>query len=238
MSNLILGYGLLGKELVKQTGWRYVCKEEGFDLLTADLQNKLITYSKDKNTGDVVKTVPKVIINCIGNTDTYSKDRQSHWDINYAAPANLVDFCNKFKIKLVHISTSYIYANSVENACEEDIPVHGGNWYSYTKLLADGYIQLKSNNYLLIRCAHKPYPFPYERGWIDQVGNVDYVNAIAEIIVKLINKDCTGVYNVGTELKTIYDLATKTNKKVEPMLKPKYAPGNITMDLTKLNKEL
>ena len=33
-------------------------------------------------------------------------------------------------------------------ASENDIPIHGNNWYSYTKLLADAYIELKSKNYL------------------------------------------------------------------------------------------
>jgi len=42
MSNLILGYGLLGKELVKQTGWDYKCREDGFDLLKSNLEKKLL----------------------------------------------------------------------------------------------------------------------------------------------------------------------------------------------------
>ena len=44
MSNLILGYGLLGKELVKQTGWDYKCREDGFDLLKSNLEEEIIEY--------------------------------------------------------------------------------------------------------------------------------------------------------------------------------------------------
>jgi dTDP-4-dehydrorhamnose reductase len=56
---------------------------------------------------------------------------------------------------LVHISTDYLYSGSVSNASESDVPVHCNNWYGYTKLLADGLVQLESNNYLICRCTHK-----------------------------------------------------------------------------------
>mgnify|MGYP003673329149 FL=1 len=236
MDNLILGYGLLGKEIVKQTGWDYKCRKKGFDLLESNLEEEIIEYIDLNHAGRVGYTYPSTIINCIANTDTYSKDKQSHWDVNYYGVSRLVDFCNKFKIKLIHISTDYIYANSDNIASEEDVPVHCNNWYGYTKLLADGYVQLKSNDYLIIRSNHKPKPFKHNEAWIDQFGNFDYVDKISKSIVKLINKKCSGVYNVGTELKSMYSMALKTNKDAKPILKPNATPGNITMDTTKLNK--
>jgi hypothetical protein len=238
MGNLVLGYGLLGKEIVNQTGWEYKCKKDGFDLLDVDLEKEIINYIDDKHAGRLGWASPPVIINCIANTDTYSDDKQSHWDVNYGGVAKLVDFCNKFQIKLVHISTSYLYANSVRNASEDDVPVHNNTWYSYTKLLADGYVQLKSNDYLIIRCTHKPKPFPYDGAWIDQVGNFDYVDVITSNIVSLINKGCGGVYNVGTELKSIHGLSIETNKNIIPILKPSMAPGDVSMNLDKQNKEI
>jgi dTDP-4-dehydrorhamnose reductase len=238
MGNLILGYGLLGKELVKQTGWDYKCRKDGFDLLHSNLENEIVDYIDLPHEGRVGYATPPVIINCIANTDTYSDDKKSHWDINYAAVSDLVEFCNKFKIKLVHISTDYIYSNSNNNVSEEDIPIHGNNWYSYTKLLADGYVQLKSNDYLIIRCTHKPKPFPHENAWIDMFGNFDYVDKIAGNIIKLIDRKCSGVYNVGTGLKSIYNMALETNKNVKPILKPTSVPNNTTMNLDKLNKEI
>ena len=238
MGNLVLGYGLLGKEIVDQTGWEYKCKKDGFDLLTADLEKEIINYIDDKHYGRLGWASPPVIINCIANTDTYSNDRKSHWDVNYKGVSKLVDFCNKFQIKLVHISTGYLYANSIENASEDDVPVHNNTWYSYTKLLADGYVQLKSNDHLTIRCIHKPTPFPYDKSWVDQIGNFDYVDVIASNIINLINKGCNGVYNVGTELKSMHDLAIRTNKDVTPTFRPSNAPRDVSMDLSKQDKKL
>jgi dTDP-4-dehydrorhamnose reductase len=108
-------------------------------------------------------------------------------------------------------------------------------WYGYTKLLGDAHVQLKSKKYLIVRESHKPYPFPYKVAWWDQHTNGDYVNIIVDIIVKLINKEATGVYNIGTEEKTWYEY-TKDEFKTEPIEKPLNAPSDITMNLNKLNQ--
>ena len=70
MGNLVLGYGLLGKEIVNQTGWEYKCKKDGFDLLDVDLEKEIINYIDDKHAGRLGWASPPVIINCIANTDT------------------------------------------------------------------------------------------------------------------------------------------------------------------------
>ena len=221
---LVLGDGLLGSEIVKQTGWEYISRKKGdFDI----------------NDLDTLKGyIPDVIVNCIGNTNTYSNDKESHWDINYKFVSNLIQFCNINEIKLIHISTDYLYTNSVNNASETDIPIHGENWYSYTKLLSDGLVQLQSNDYLICRCGHKPQPFIYDKAWSDQIGNFDYVFDISKLIVILINKGASGVYNVGTEIKSMYNLASRTKKNVGKTKAPKSAPKDITMNLNKLNDGL
>ena len=134
---IVLGNGLLGSEIVKQTNWNSLSrKNDGFDINDESTFSKLLGYD--------------IVVNCIANTDTYSTDRDSHWNTNYKAVYNLINFCNSNNIKLVHIGTDYLFANNInKNATEEDVPVHSENWYSYTKLLGDGIIQLLSNNYLI-----------------------------------------------------------------------------------------
>jgi dTDP-4-dehydrorhamnose reductase len=216
---LILGDGLLGSEIHKQTGWDFTSRKKGFDIRNIEFIDKKYT----------------TILNCIAHTDTYSEDKEIHWDVNCVFIKNLIDFCNKNNIKLIHISTDYVYANSVNNASEDDVPVHCNNWYGYTKLLGDGIVQVYSNNYLLIRCTHKPYPFPFENAWVDQIGNFDYVDKISEKIINLIVKNSIGVYNVGTETKSMFELASKT-KKVNKIFSPNQVPKNTSMSLNKLKK--
>jgi dTDP-4-dehydrorhamnose reductase len=222
---VILGDGLLGGEIEKQTKWNVLSRKlTNFDVNDLD--------SSFSGLGKI-----DTIINCIANTDTYSDDKKTHWDINYAFVNDLIKYCNSNVIKLVHISTDYVYAGSINNASEEDVPVHCNNWYGYTKLLGDGLVQLQSNDYLLIRCTHKPNPFPYDGAWIDQVGNFDYVNIISDLIIKLVNSGVSGLYNVGTETKTMYEMASKT-KSVSKTFTPEHVPKNQSMDISKMKNSI
>ena len=228
MRKLILGDGLFGSEIHKQTNWDYISRKKD----NIDFRNPS-TYEDYLQGYDT-------IINCVGHVDVYGNDKQTHWDTNYKAVSDLVDICNEDNRSLVHMSTDFVYSNSVDNASEEDVPVHCGNWYGYTKLLSDAHVQLKSNDYLLIRTSYKPYPFPYDKAWTSQKGNFDYVNKITTLVIKLIEGNAKGVYNVGTETKTMFDLAKQTNMGVLPSsdLYHDTMPTNVTMNLKKLMDEL
>ena len=188
MKNIILGYGQLGKELVKQSKWDYISREKDkFDFTNLDTYICKI-YNYD------------TIINCIACTDTYSESREKHWGVNYLGVIQLTNYCQKYNKKLVHISTDYIYAESLSEAKETDIPVHARNWYTYTKLLADGYVQAIADNYLLIRTSFKPFPCMYREAITTQIGNFDFTHVITKYIIRLIEKDAKGVFNVGLSI--------------------------------------
>ena len=231
-STVILGDGLLGSELAQQTDWDMISrKADGFDLTDAKTFDLLLeTYD-----GMMQRAKYGTIVNCIANTDTYSKDRQAHWDVNYKGVAELTDFCNYWGVRLVHISSDYVYANSSGVPTEEDVPVHQETYYAYTKLLADAYIELKSKDFLVVRATHKEYPFKHKVAWVNQLGNFDYVDQIASSVIRLINSNASGIYNVGTELKSMYDLAKKTTKDVRASLAPPATPTNTQMNLSKFN---
>jgi len=211
---LIIGFGLLGKELHEQTAWQYY---KG-DIYKADFGNQYDT-----------------LINCIGYTNTYDNNMGQHWESNLRVTKHLIDICNENNYKYVHISTDYIYSGSKSFASENDVPVHNDCWYSYTKLVADALVQLECNNYLICRGTHKPYPFPYDKAWTNQVGNFDYVDIIAGLIIKLIEKDAKGIYNVGTGLKTMSELAGNNKQKI---LKGEHVPGDVTMNIDRLKNFL
>ena len=229
---LVLGYGMLGQELVRQTGWDYVCLEEhGFDITEPE---KWGEYLLQVEFGAIQHCPYDAIINCIANTDTYSTDRDSHWNVNYKGTDNLIEFCNSWKVKLIQISTDYVYGGGMCNKTETEVPVHCDNWYSYTKLLSEAHVQLKSNNYLMLRIGHKKRPFTYEVAYDDMLGNFDYTDVITEIIIKMINLDLNGIYNVGTSAKSMYTLAKQTKVDVIPgRVQGSHMPKCVLMNLDK-----
>ena len=218
---LILGDGLLGSELALQTNWDVASRKKGNLNINNywDLVNLVIKYD--------------VIINCIAYTNSYSEDKDIHWDINYRFAADLSDICNTEGVKLVHISTEFVYANNPFPPTEEDLPLPDNNWYAYTKLLADEYIKLNNTNYLICRELHKPNPFPYSEVWKVQTSG-DTVDKITKLIIKLINKNATGVFNVGTGDKFLKEI-TINSKEINP---PFNVPKDTRMNLNKLNKFL
>ena len=179
-----------------------------------------------------------IIVNCIANTDTYTDDYDEHFDVNYLFVAHLSEACRDLNKKLVQISTDYVYANSKQNSSETDVPVHDGNWYTYTKVISEPYVELRLDNYVIIRATHKPRPFLFEKGLISQVGNFDYIDVVSKIYIDLIEGDAQGIYNVGTELKTMYDLAKRTRDDVVPTNVKFHdsMPLDVSMDLTKLGE--
>jgi len=224
--NLILGGGLLGSTVIVTSGWQYTSrKEHGFDINNRNSWNS-----------NIPKDVT-CIINLIANTDTYSKDIDAMFETNYRAVINLVDYCNDNKIKLVHYSTDYVYENSKTNANELD-KTAPTTPYAMSKVLADEYIIKHCNDYLILRGAQKEDPFPYESAFTNVYGNFDYPDAIAEILIKMVKSNASGLYNIGTPTKSMFDLAKKTKPEVLEAIAPDHFPKDVTMDLTKMEKHL
>jgi len=222
MNIVVLGNGLLGSEIIKQTGWGALSREKDY-----------VDFCDPKTYVDKISEYDAVL-NCIGHTNTYSNEVEIHRMINFEGVTMLSDICDEQGKKLIHISTDYVYANSIPNASETDIPLISENWYTYYKLMSDEYIKLKNKNYLICRTSFKPKPFPYDSAWVDVIGNFDYVDVISSLIIGLIYKEKTGMYNIGTHLKTMYELAKETNNNVKRGLRPDHVPHNISMSLNKL----
>lgn len=204
MKVVILGDGLLGNELKSQTNWDHISrKSNGID------------FSKEieKYFELILKNCYDVVVNCIANTNTYGGTLQEHYSLNCDRVQDLVEFCNNNKIKLVHISTDYLYTNSKSYSKESDIVKPIATLYGLTKNLGDYHVQLNSKDYLIVRTSFKPTPFPYDRA-VQQVGNFDYVDVISKSIVELILKNASGVFNVGTGKKTMLELARMTRSDV------------------------
>jgi dTDP-4-dehydrorhamnose reductase len=226
MNCLVLGDGLLGSEIINQTKWSFISRK-----------NNSIDAKDFKDWSNLLNEFD-TIINCIAFTKTYENNKKDNWNLNIVFVNELIDYCNQNNKKLVHISTDYVYAGSVPNATEEDVPIPINTWYGYSKLVGDAIVQLRSNDYLICRLSHKPNPFPYETAWSDIHTNCDSVDIISNLVINLIEKKCIGVYNVGTEVKSIYDIAKKSNKNIKSINKPAWVPNDISMNIEKLTNKL
>ena len=60
---------------------------------------------------------------------------------------------------------------------------------------------------------------------------------LQKLIISMITNNLSGLYNVGTETKTIYELASET-RKVKKIYSPPHVPKNLSMNLNKLTTAL
>lgn len=185
------GSGLLGTELQKRLKAYpqfdvFAPTHKEFDITKLDLYENKYTF------------IPDVVIHAAAWTDLVSAEkkgnRQKVYDLNVRATDNLVRaFASSY---FVYISTEYVYNYKL-------------NYYSYTKAVAEEVVKHHRCN-LIVRTLFKPRPFPHDAAFTDQYTRGDYVDVIAPMILyRVINGD-TGIANIGTERKTIHDLALET----------------------------
>ena len=71
---------------------------------------------------------------------------------------------------------------------------------------------------------------------IENIKNNDLPTRYNEFMIDY--NGAEGLYNVGTERKTIYELAQRTNKNVKKIVSPPHVPKNISMNVSKMENFL
>ncbi|MFA5104268.1 MAG: sugar nucleotide-binding protein [Candidatus Margulisiibacteriota bacterium] len=126
-------------------------------------------------------------------------------NINIVGTANVVNLCIKYGIKLVYISTDYVF-DGKKGMYKEDDPVFPVNKYAWSKLGGECSARLYDNS-LIIRTTFGPDIFQYPAAFIDQWTSREGVSVISKKIADLINKDVNGVFHVGGRRKTVFEYA-------------------------------
>lgn len=134
-------------------------------------------------------------------------------DVNIVGTANVVKLCCQRNIKLVYISTDYVFAGDRGNYQEDD-PVLPGNKYAWSKLGGECAVKLYDNS-LIIRTSFGPNVFPYPAAFVDQWTSRQSASEIASKIVSLIDKPITGVIHVGGQRRTVYEYAKSLDPGLE-----------------------
>lgn len=103
----------------------------------------------------VKDTSPDVIINCAAytNVDGCEANEALAYEANAIGPRNLALASAKAGIKLVHISTDYVFAgDGVSPYVEDDLP-HPVSAYGRTKLSGEHFVQMYADTYFILRTA-------------------------------------------------------------------------------------
>ena len=153
---------------------------------------------------------------------------------NIVGTAYVAMACQRFGIKLVYISTDYVYPGTNGNYSEED-PVKPFTNYGWSKLGGECAVHMDQNS-LIIRLALCNRPFEHEYAFDDMIKNYIYEDKAAQIILNSIH--LTGILNVGGPTQSVYDFAKQDNPDIKsrPTEYFKPIPLNTSMNLGKMNE--
>jgi|TARA_B100001063_G_C16621850_1_gene481137 dTDP-4-dehydrorhamnose reductase len=223
------GNGRFGKILHQHVGSNYLFpKKNELDILKI---SSIINYLK--------KIKPKYLIHLAGLSRPmvlHENDIKKSISLNIIGTANIVIACEKFNIKLIYFSSSYVYPGVKGNYKETDalLPI---NNYAWSKLGAESAVQMYKNS-LILRVSMTEKPFVHKKAYADMITNFIFHEDFIKIFKKVLNKK--GILNIGGKTDTVYNFAKKHKKNVKKIylkknLFPKM-PKNSSMSLTKLKK--
>jgi dTDP-4-dehydrorhamnose reductase len=131
-------------------------------------------------------------------------------DVNIIGTANLVRVCMERDVRLLYISTDYVFKGDT-GMYKEDSPVLPVNKYAWSKLAGESAVRMYDNS-LIIRTSFGDTIFPYEKAFVDQWTSRLRVDILAKKLVKLLESDLSGTVHVGGKRQTVMDFA----KSVSP----------------------
>jgi len=175
-----------------------------------------------------------LIVNLAGYTDV--SNAETNREKAFAVNADCLDWLAQLEVPVYHISTDYVYGKNTSDSKETDLLKP---FCTYGESKAAGDMRLLSYcnpNVHIIRTSFKPIRWKYPAAFTNVITNADTVDVIAKMISEFILLESPGgVYNIGTESKTIYDLAKRSNPDIEKCIHPLFSFVNSTMDLNKYN---
>jgi len=155
-------------------------------------------------------------------------------NLNIIGTANLVKVCSEKRIKIVYLSTSYLYPGTKGNYKEKD-PLLPWNNYGWSKLGAEASVQMYKNS-LIIRACMTESPFIHKHAFTNVKCNFLFHDEFIKLFLKVIKHK--GIINIGGKSQSIYDFAKTYNKNIRKKKSNGELPSKIYMSLNKLKSFL
>lgn len=159
---------------------------------------------------------PDLVINCAAIIDdrAINEEPSDAIAVNIVGSGHIARECSERSIRYVYISTDYVYPGKHGKYKESD-PMYPCNKYAWSKLGGECSAMMLENS-LIIRTSFGKEKFEYIHAFIDKWTSKDYVDVIAPMVLEASKSNLTGILNIGTKRKTMYDYASQRNQ-VEPM---------------------
>lgn len=206
-----------------------------------------------------------VLVNCAAYTavDKAETDHEQAFAINAAAPAAMARACRKLGVRMVHISTDYVFGGDQQEAYREDDPVQPVNVYGASKQKGEEWVLAEDPSAVIIRTSwvYAPFGNNFVRTMIrlmqsrpeigvvaDQFGSPTYAPDLAEAVLAMVDSGRWqgGLYHYSNDgVISWYDFALAIRElggfscSVKSLTTPEYPtpakrPAYSVLDKTKI----
>ena len=260
MSNILVtgANGQLGRE-IQELSFTY-----HDNTFTFTDRTQLDITSKEAIKTIVEKESIDVIINCAAYTavDKAEADEENADKINHQATKNLAEIAKEKNLKLIHISTDYVFDGKNYKPYEEDDQTNPNSIYGKTKLSGEQSIQeISPKDTIMIRTSwvYSSYGANFVKTMLnlgktkekltvinDQVGTPTYAKDLAKAILDIIpqiDNDKPEIYHYSNEgVLSWYDFAKEIMKmaklpcKIDPIATKDYPTPATRPHFSLLNK--
>jgi dTDP-4-dehydrorhamnose reductase len=191
---------------------------------------KKMDITSHKQVRDLVAEVrPDVIVNCAAmtNVDACETERELAWKINASGVEYLAEAAKKANALLAHVSTDYVFDGKNGPYTEDDRP-EPVSYYGKSKLAAENALRTSGARYVVARTmvlyGYAPAVKANFALWLiqslqarqtvrivdDQIGNPTLVDDLAYGLLRAIELEKTGIYNIaGRDIVSRYEFALR-----------------------------
>ena len=159
------GNGMLGRTFVRELVGE-------FEVVPTDLPETDITYEASVGAA-LVKHSPDVVVHCAAMTavDRCEAERDLAFRINETGSANVAAACNRHGIRLIAISTDYVFDGDAERPYgESDCPTGGRTVYGQSKFAGEEAVRRLCPNHVVARIS-----------WLYGAGGPSFVHAMMSL---------------------------------------------------------
>jgi dTDP-4-dehydrorhamnose reductase len=266
-SSLVYSFVENGNSKVFATYNNHPIEMEEACFIPLDITNKKDIFQRIENVD------PDVVVHtaALTNVDFCEDNSEVAREVNIGGTKNVAKACAKIDAKMIYISTDYIFDGRKGNYSEIDIPAPI-NYYGKTKLEGENMVKNFATNYTIVRTSLYGWNIQKKLSfaeWIitnleknqrinvlaDQFSSLMLVNDCAEIILKIIEANITGLYNVAScekvskfyfakRLAEIFDLDESliipitTEELSKKMNQKARRPKDVSLNVGKIGKKL
>jgi dTDP-4-dehydrorhamnose reductase len=154
-----------------------------------------------------------IVVNCAAYTavDAAEEDEATAFSINATGPGVIARACSEMGLRMIHLSTDYVFSGTAERPYSEDARLNPQGAYGRTKAAGEAQVRASDADALIVRTAWlygRGGPcFPKtiarlgrERGALevvnDQVGQPTWTRDLADLILRLVEAEApAGIYH-------------------------------------------